>query len=331
MNTIFPAARAIIFPAVILIGACINGGCQQRSDASSLEQLPKRPIVSDDGTTITFPPGSAGLDQIGVTEAREGTVLIPVIAPARVVATISPAISSPGEIIIFESPDVTTLYSQYRQSRSNVDLTSKNLARVREMFENQGATSRDINQAETDAANARSSMVEMEGRLRALGFNPAELESVKTQTAWLISDVPETELHEVQKGEDVDIVFSAFPDKKRIGKEAAIGDIVDPVTRTVKVRVTLPNPGGTLIPGMFARVDFGDPQDGVILLPLTAIVTVDATDYAFVQTGKGEFNRRKVTISNANGINTVVLKGISGGEKVVTNGAMLLKGLSFGY
>ncbi len=330
MKAIIAATRAVVFPAVILLVAFVTGGCQERTDASSLEQSPKMPIVSDDGTTIKFPRGSAGLDQIGVTEAREGTVLIPVIAPARVVATISPSIIW-GNIIVFESGDVTTLYSQYRQSRSNVDLTSKNLVRVREMFENQGATSRDINQAETDAANARSSMVEMDGRLRALGFNPAELESVKTQTAWLISDVPETELHEVQKGEDVDIVFSAFPDKKRIGKEAAIGDIVDPVTRTVKVRVTIPNPGGTLIPGMFARVDFGDPQDGVILLPLTAIVTVDANDYAFVQTSSEEFNRRKVTISNANGINAVVLKGISGGEKVVTNGAMLLKGLSFGY
>ena len=309
-----------------------NTGCQEKSDANSISQRSsKKPAVSDDGKTIRFPFITAGLQQIQTTEAREGTALVSVIAPARVVATISPAATLSRNIMLFESPDVTTLYSQYRQSSSNVELTSKNLVHVKEMYNNQGATARDLNQAETDAANARASMGEMEGRLRAFGFNPAELESVATQTAWLMSDVPETELHKVQKGENVEIVFSSFPDKKLIGKAAAIGDVVDPVTRTVKVRVTLQNPSGRFLPGMFARVDFSSPQRGVIILPLNAIVTVDANDYAFVQIAEGEFSRRKVTISNANELSAVVLNGISEGEKVVTSGTMLLKGLSFGY
>ncbi len=321
----------LLLPTLILLSLS-TFGCQEKSSAGGLSRASaKKAITLEDGKIIRFPAGSAGLDQIKTTAAREGTVLVSVIGPARVVATISPAIALTGNIILFESSDITTLYSQYRQSRSNVDLSSKNLVRVKEMFDNQGATSRDLNQAETDAANARSAMSEMEGRLRALGFNPAELESVKTQTAWLISDVPESELHEVQKGEDVDIYFSSFPGQKMIGNAVAIGDIVDPTTRTVKVRVTLKNPGGRLLPGMFARVDYGDPRSGVIVLPYSAIVTVDADDYAFVETGEGEFTRRKVTISNANAQNALILNGIADGEKVVTSGAMLLKGLSFGY
>jgi len=316
----------------VLFITLLNTGCQEKNDASSIAQeSARKPVVSDDGRTIRFPYETAGLQQIQTTEAKEGTALVSVIAPARVVATISPAATSSRNIMLFESPDVTTLYSQYRQSSSNVELTSKNLVHVKEMYNNQGATARDLNQAETDAANARATMGEMEGRLRAFGFNPAELESVATQTAWLMSDVPETELHKVQRGENVEIVFSSFPDKKLIGKAAAIGDIVDPVTRTVKVRVTLQNPNGRFLPGMFARVDFSYPQRDVILLPLNAIVTVDANDYAFVQTSGGEFSRRKVTISNANDLSAVVLNGISEGEKVVTSGTMLLKGLSFGY
>jgi hypothetical protein len=58
---------------------------------------------------------------------------------------------------------------------------------------------------------------------------------------------------------------------------------------------------------------------------------VDADDYAFVETAEGEFTRRKVTISNANALSALVLNGITNGEKVVTAGTMLLKGLSFGY
>ena len=330
-TTSFFFKNFILFAGVML-AALPDIGCQEKSSANSIMQEPTgKPVVSEDGMTIRFPSESVGLQQIQTTEAREGTALVSVIAPARVVATISPAASLSKNIMLFESQDVTTLYSQYRQSSSNVELTSKNLVHVKEMYNNQGATARDLNQAETDAANARATMGEMEGRLRAFGFNPAELESVATQTAWLMSDVPETELHKVQKGENVEIVFSSFPDKKLIGKAAAIGDIVDPVTRTVKVRVTLQNPSGRLLPGMFARVDFSYPQRDVILLPLNAIVTVDANDYVFVQTSTGEFSRRKVTISNANELSAVVLNGVAEGEKVVTGGTMLLKGLSFGY
>ncbi|MGA9406606.1 MAG: efflux RND transporter periplasmic adaptor subunit [Bacteroidota bacterium] len=332
MKIILVFIRNLILLLSILLMTLQSTGCQEKSDANSIAQESSaKPVISDDGTTIRFPVETTGLRQIQTTEAREGTALVSVIAPARVVATILPAVTLSRNIILFESPDITTLYSQYRQSSSNVELTSKNLVHVKEMYNNQGATARDLNQAETDAANARASMGEMEGKLRAFGFNPAELESVKMQTAWLMSDVPETELHKVEKGENVVIVFSSFPDKKFIGKAAAIGDIVDPVTRTVKVRVTLQNPNGRLLPGMFARVDFSYPQHDVILLPLNAIVTVDANDYAFVQTAEREFSRRKVTISNANELNAVVLDGISVGEKVVTSGTMLLKGLSFGY
>ena len=64
-----------------------------------------------------FQPDRPGLDQIKTTVAHEGRVLVSVIGPARVVATITPAIALNGNIILFESPDITTLYSQYRQSR----------------------------------------------------------------------------------------------------------------------------------------------------------------------------------------------------------------------
>ncbi len=174
-------------------------------------------------------------------------------------------------------------------------------------------------------------MAEMEGRLRALGFNPVELESDTTNRVWLVSDVPENELHEVQKGEEVDVFFTSFPDKKYIGHADAIGEILDPITRSVKVRVTLPNPQGRFMPGMYARVDFGDPTSGVVILPLSAVVTVNSQDYVFVEKAPGEYHRSEVTIANSSGKEVVVLKGLEDGERVVTAGAMLLKGLSFGF
>jgi cobalt-zinc-cadmium efflux system membrane fusion protein len=157
------------------------------------------------------------------------------------------------------------------------------------------------------------------------------LDAVPPGTIWLICDVLESQLREVQQGEDVPIVFSAFPETVVHGHADALGEVVDPVTRTVKVRVSAANPRGRILPGMFARVDFGDPIDNVVVLPLSAVVTVEGRDYAFVQKADGEFFRLPITLASSGATDAVVSKGIADGDRVVIEGVMLLKGLSFGY
>ena len=223
------------------------------------------------------------------------------------------------------------MYSQYRQAKINVERTSKNFARTKEMYDNQAATGKDLNEAETDAANAKAQFNEADGKLRALGYNPQELEKISTPTVWLISDVTESQLKEVQKGEEVDIYFTSLPGKKFLGHAEAIGEVIDPITRTVKVRVSAKNPHGFFLPGMFAKVDFGDPISNVILLPPSAVVTVEGKDYVFVQSNTGEFHRRAVTVLDANPTNVVIGSGVVDGDQVVVQGSLLLKGLSFGY
>lgn len=314
----------------LLLVFAIHSGCGKKEDDG--EALRKsRASVSDDGMTVRIPGGSPGLRQIQTVVVSKGIATVSVLAPARIVAVVSAAEGTQDKIILFDSPEVTSLYSQYRQSKTSVLRTANNLSRIRNMYENQTATGKDVNEAETDAANALAAKSEYEAKLRALGFNALELDNVPAGRVWLISDVIDAQLSEVQKGEDVDIVFSSYPEKKYTGKADAIGDVIDPVTRTVKVRVTLPNVHGKLLPGMFARVDFGDPLKSVIILPLSAVVTVDAKDYVFVETAPGEYRRREVTTVHSSSTGVVVKEGLQDGEHVVAEGVMLLKGLSFGY
>ena len=315
---------------LIILLVQLLSGCSEKKTVDPNEALEKA-VVLDQGMIVKFSDKAPGRKLIKTIEVHKGSATVPVFAPARVVASISKAIESNDKIILFDSPDVTTLYSQYRQNRSNVALTTKNLARIKEMFENHAVTAKDVLQAETDLQNARTSMAELEGRLRAAGFNPVELENSTSNELWLIADVPETQLHEVQNNEEVDIVFNSYPDIKYTGRARAIGDVIDPVTRTVKVRTVMHNTKERLMPGMFARVDFGDPTTNIVVLPLDAIVTVDSKDYAFVEVRPGEFQRRQIVIEKSTLSEVIVLKGIESGEKVVVAGAMLLKGLSFGY
>jgi membrane fusion protein, heavy metal efflux system len=318
-------ALLLPFCFCVFFAAC-NGSHKEDAKADA-----RKGVVSAGGIVITFADGSPGLNQIQTTEARRGRATISAFAPARIVASISTSVESNDKIIMFEAPDITSLYSSYRQAKQNADRTAKNLARVKDMFANQGVTATDVTNAESDAATARTTVGEMEVRLRTLGFNPVELEHASSNSVWLICDVPENELTEVQKGEEVDVVFSSLPEKIFIGRANAVGDVIDPVTRTVKVRVTLPNPGGKLRCGMFARVDFGDPQDNLMLLPNSALIAIEEKNYVFVETQPHRFERREVIVKNTNTGDVVVLKGLASGEHVVIAGAVLLKGLSFGF
>ncbi len=306
-------------------------GCTDKSSADQQSSKPLVARVTNDGETITFPDGCPGLEQIQSQVVKRQTAIVSVLAPSRVVASIRYIGASGERAVLFDSPDVTTLYSQFRQARTNVQKTELNLRRVNDMYATQGATARDVTEAQTDAANARAGMAEAEGKLLALGFNPNELDKAAPGTIWLISDVNDTQLGDVQQGEDVDIYFNAFPEKKFPGRAVAIGGVLDPTTRTVKVRVEASNPAGLFLPGMFARVDYGDPVNNVIVVPVSAIVTVEGNDYVFVETAPHVFERREISTRYPSKTSVVVLTGVNAGDHVVVAGAMLLKGLSFGY
>jgi len=293
--------------------------------------LSGKAIVSDNGNTILFPKGSEGLDRLKAEIISRGNEIVQVLAPSRVVATVSSSNGAGDKIVLFDSPDLTGLYSQYRQSKINLQLTQKNLARMQEMYQSNAATAKDLSQVESDEANARVSFAEMEGRFKAYGFNASDIENTPAGMVWLISDVTETQLRDVDKGEDVDIYYNAYPEKKLLGNAVAIGDIVDPVTRSIKVKVRMKNPGLNIYPGMFARIDYGDPRMKVLSVPSTSVITVEGNDYVFVQVSDTGFVRRKVMIGEPAGSRMIVLNGLNDGEKIVKEGTMLLKGLSFNY
>ncbi|MCE9501848.1 MAG: hypothetical protein K8R21_15310 [Leptospira sp.] len=95
----------------------------------------------------------------------------------------------------------------------------------------------------------------------------------------------------------------------------------------------MPNKGSQFRPGMYAKVEFTDKSSaaGAGVLPYMSLVTVESKNYVFVEKSPGEFERREVTIGSSGLDKISIVEGIGKGETVVTTGAMLLKGLSFGY
>ena len=316
----------LIMLSIVLFAAFSN--CKKKAKAAPKNQ---KPVVSDGGKTITFPSTSKGLDRIEVVRFGSSGNFISVLAPARIMATVSPSVSSKGKIILFESAENNALYSSYQHSRNAMVRATKNLARVKDMYENQVATERDKIEAEAEANNAIAEFSENEAKLRALGFNPSELQNIGSNSVIIICDVPESSLGSITKGKKVKVLLTSFPDLDLVGRADAVGDNVDPVTRTVKVRISMPNHKGQFKPGMFAKVEFTDSSGGNGILPFSSIVTVESKNYVFVEKEAGVFERREVGLGISGTDKVKITEGLQKGEDVVTQGALLLKGLSFGF
>lgn len=320
-----------ILPAILALTMIGASGCKE-GDEGPAGSTEAQQQVLDGGKRIRVTDQSLQNGLFKTMTLTQGIVHAQAIAPARVVAGASSALAGEGNaIILFDSPDMASLYSSFTQNSTAYEKAKKDLARANDLFEHQAATGKDVAEAEITVATAQAALGETESKIRALGFNPEELGKAHPGVVWLISDVPESQLSEVQRGEQTAVEFSSSPGQKFIGRVEAIGDVVDNATRTVKVRIAVPNSGNRLKPGMFAKVNFGQSESSVIAIPQSSVVTVLGKQYAFVQSGKGEFERREVKLGRQIGESLVVIDGIRSGESVVTDGAILLKGMSFGY
>src|SRR5262250_162069 len=147
------------------------------------------------------------------------------------------------------------------------------------------------------------------------------------QTVWVSADIPEPALRLVHVGERVSITFISLPDETFTGTVNRIGDVLDPQTRTFKVQVELPNPQGRLHPEMFGSLQLLGPRQPTPVVPATAVVQEYGHTLVFLERGPGQFERRQISTGVQVGAMVAVARGLDGGDRVVTDGAVLLKGL----
>ena len=152
-------------------------------------------------------------------------------------------------------------------------------------------------------------------------FTVADLSDI-----WVIAAVPEKDVEYIQKGHPVDIVAAAYPHGIFKGTITYVGDVLDPATRTLPVRVTALNPDKRLKPEMFALVRIqATPDPNTLTVPLSAIQNGPTGNVVFVQRGPSEFEMRPVRLGEEYGDVAAVLDGVRAGEPVVTKGSFVLK------
>ena len=145
-------------------------------------------------------------------------------------------------------------------------------------------------------------------------------------TVWVSSDVPEPFIPLIHIGEPVAITLVAFPDQTLTGRVARIGDVLDAQTRTLKVHVELPNPVGRFRPEMYGTIRHSGPSRPTLVVPAAALIQEYGRSVVFVERGPGRFERREVATGVRTGGLVSVSDGLTADERVVVDGAILLKG-----
>jgi cobalt-zinc-cadmium efflux system membrane fusion protein len=145
-------------------------------------------------------------------------------------------------------------------------------------------------------------------------------------TVWVLADLYEQDLALVTPSASIQVRVPAYSGEAFAGKVDHVGDVVDPMSHTVKLRCVVPNPGGRLKPEMFARIELTSAGDKkAILLPSRAILT-DAQHTRVIVASEGNVFRQRIVETGPEVEGKVrVLSGLRAGERVVTDGAIFLK------
>jgi cobalt-zinc-cadmium efflux system membrane fusion protein len=288
---------------------------------------------------------------------------VPVIslASGRVVevrAKLGDSVTKGQLLMRVQSADISGAFSDYRQAVADHVLARAQLARSKMLLEGGAIAQKDFELAVDAEEKAKVTVETTEEHLRVMGadkdhptaiidiFAPVSgvitdqqvtaasgvqsLASTNPFTisdlshVWVVCDVYENDLKNVQMDEYADVRLNAYPDRVLNGRISNIGPILDPAIRAAKVRIEIANPGIMRI-GMFATATFrGDGKQRYASVPATAILHLHDREWIYMPAGKDTFRRVEVTSGKMVPPNMqVVVSGVAPGDRVVANALVL--------
>jgi cobalt-zinc-cadmium efflux system membrane fusion protein len=287
------------------------------------------------------------------------TIHVTSLGAGRVVelkAKLGDAVRRGQTLIVISSPDLAGAFSDYEKAKADEALSRKALDRAQTLYDKGAIATKDLEVAQDAEDKAKVDVETSEHRVRLMGADPAhpspliELrapvagtiveqnvagsEGIKSldntpnlftianlSEVWVVCDVFENDLGDVHLGDAAEIRMNAFPDRIFKGKVADISRVLDPSTRSAKVRIVLGNAEGVLRSGMFAAATFRSRKmTDRVVVPATSIMRLHDKDWVFRKEGDKSF--RKIEIK-ADGLAPdgmqEIREGVNAGDEVVTN------------
>jgi len=142
---------------------------------------------------------------------------------------------------------------------------------------------------------------------------------------WVWANVYETDIARVKEGYTAIVTTIAYPDTVFRGVVDKVNQVLDPVTKVMKIRVRLPNPGMQLKPEMFANITIENKQGKrAVSIPEEALINDNGKTYVVIYNGKCDLSVRQVQVIQSTAGKAYILSGLQEGEKVISKNQILL-------
>jgi cobalt-zinc-cadmium efflux system membrane fusion protein len=259
-------------------------------------------------------------------------------------------------LLVINSPDVAQAFADYERFQADEILSGQQLARAQDLFAHGAMAKQELEASENAARKAQADLRAARQHIAILGADldkPSPLVAIRApisgviveqnvtsgagvrsldnspnlftiadlSTVWVLCDVYENDVSRVHLGDSAEVRLNAYPDHAFTGRVGNIGSVLDPTTRTAKVRLEIANSGSLMRAGMFATAVFQSSREQLRpVIPTSAIMRLHDKDWVFVPLGGKRFRRLAVQTGPVypDGFQ-VVLSGLTEGSKVVTN------------
>lgn len=225
-----------------------------------------------------------------------------------------------GQLLLtMTSPDMSQAFSDYQKFEADAALAKSQLDRIQLLYSHGAVAQKELEVAEDTSHKADVDMKTAEERIRLLGGDPQHVSplieirapvagtiveqnvtsaaGVKSldnspnlftiadlSNVWILCDVYENDLARIHLGDPAEIELNAYPERRLKGRVTNIAKLLDPATRSAKVRIELPNPAGILRPNMFATLHFvAQGTETRTVIPSSAVLRLQDRDWVFVK------------------------------------------------
>ncbi len=370
--------------AAVLCSVLALASCSSRENANRMTSFSQQATASESASLFNIPPDQMGHVQVVTVEPitikhtlrLTGTVAYNAFKTTPVITQVGGPVTRvlvvPGEhvrmgqpMLDVSSPDYAQLLATYLKAEDSYRLQQKYYARAQELYQHHAIALQDLEQSESDRAQAQADLNAAQQGMRILGIKDPDglakapssaqipvlapmdgevverlvspgqvVQAGQTQaftisdlsTVWVLANVYQDDLQYVRNGESVEVHTDAYPDTF-YGRISYVAAALDPNTRTLQARIVVDNPGAKLRKDMYCTVNvMAGVLHNVLTVPNAAILRdQDNQPFVYAAMGAHQFGRRDVTLGEMQDGATQIVNGISAGEKVVGNGSLFLQ------
>jgi len=300
--------------------AAVAGCTRTSGDIATAPSLPAAPSVPPVAVELS----ASQTDELRIAPA--GTFRFPIER------------SELGSVAFAEDPAIVQAESTLLGTAAALKLNRKELRRARLLYDMQGVSAREVEQATSDAQTAAAALAAARSALRALGKSDAQIDRLiatgrmdappvaRAGTQWVEASVFEADVPLIHPGQPVRVAVTAYPDETFTGRVHHIYATVDPNLHRQTIRCEVADPKHELRPGMLATItiELGPPTEALAIPSDGVVREGDGTLTAWVTSDRRHFRQRVIETGLREDGEVQILHGVRPDELVVTRGAIYL-------